>query len=221
VAEPDPLPPTSTLRVRDAIQRAILTGALAPGERLRAEALAQRFGTSRTPVREALQSLEAEGLVEIEPHRGAIVRPFDAAGLVELYELRAVIEPYAARRAAERIGRDALAALEENCRRADALGGADARAVQGQIALNEEFHGVIVDAAESPRLEVAMRAVAGIPRVFRTVFWRDDAQRTQSLFCHRELVRALRSRQAGLAEAVMRMHVLGAKEFLIEVIRDE
>ena len=52
-------------------------------------------------MREALQSLEAEGLVEIEPHRGAVVRPFDAAGLVELYELRAVIEPYAAARAAE------------------------------------------------------------------------------------------------------------------------
>jgi DNA-binding GntR family transcriptional regulator len=220
VPEPEPAPPTSTLRVRDAIQRAIITGALAPGERLAAEALAHRFGTSRTPVREALLSLEAEGLVEIAPHKGAVVRPFDAAGLVELYELRAVIEPYAAARAAERIGRDGLAALEENCRLADACGGADARAVQKQIALNEEFHKLVVDAAESARLEVAMRAVAGIPRVFRTVFWRDEAQRTQSLFCHHELVRALRARQAGLAEAVMRMHVLGAKEFLIEVMHD-
>ena len=218
---PNPEPaPTSTLRVRDAIQRAILTGALAPGERLRAEALAQRFGTSRTPVREALQSLEAEGLVEIEPHRGAVVRPFDAAGLVELYELRAVIEPYAAARAAERIGSEALAALEANCDRAEQRGGADARAVHDQIALNEEFHRLVVAAAESPRLEVAMRSVAGIPRVFRTVFWRDEGQRTQSLFCHRELVRALRSRQPGLAEAVMRMHILGAKEFLIDVIHE-
>jgi DNA-binding GntR family transcriptional regulator len=220
MGEPEPPPATSTLRVRDAIQRAILTGALAPGERLRAEALAHRFGTSRTPVREALLSLEAEGLVEIAPHKGAVVRPFDAAGLVELYELRAVIEPYAAARAAERIGPAALAALDDNCRRAAACGGADARAVQQQIALNEEFHRLVVEAAESPRLEVAMRSVAGIPRVFRTVFWRDDLQRTQSLFCHRELVRALRARQAGLAEAVMRMHVLGAKEFLIEVVHD-
>jgi DNA-binding GntR family transcriptional regulator len=220
MTEREPPPPTSTLRVRDAIQRAILTGALAPGERLRAEALAHRFGTSRTPVREALLSLEAEGLVEIAPHKGAVVRPFDAAGLVELYELRAVIEPYAAARAAERIGPSALAALDDNCRRAAACGGADARAVQQQIALNEEFHRIVVEAAESQRLEVAMRAVAGIPRVFRTVFWRDDLQRTQSLFCHRELVRALRARQAGLAEAVMRMHVLGAKEFLIEVVHD-
>jgi DNA-binding GntR family transcriptional regulator len=219
VADPEP-GPTSTFRVRDQLQREIIMGALVPGERLRAEALAQRFGTSRTPVREALLSLAAEGLVEIEPHRGAVVRPFDAAGLVELYELRAVIEPYAAFRAAERIGADALALLDENCRAAEARGGADERAVDDQIALNEEFHRVIVSAAESPRLEVALRSVAGIPRAFRTAFWRDDAQRAQSLFCHRELVRALRSRQAGLAEAVMRMHVLGAKEFLIEVIHD-
>src|SRR5688572_7263900 len=152
MAEADPAPATSALRVREAIQRAIVTGALAPGERLTAEALAHRFGTSRTPIREALLSLEAEGLVEIAPHRGAFVRPFDAAGLVELYELRAVIEPYSASRAAERIGPDALAALEENCARATARGGADPAAVDDQIALNEEFHRLIVGAAQSPRL---------------------------------------------------------------------
>jgi len=221
MSDADPAPPTTALRVREEIQRAIVTGALAPGERLTAEALAHRFGTSRTPIREALLSLEAEGLVEIAPHRGAIVRPFDAAGLVELYELRAVIEPYAAARAAERIGPDTLASLDDNCAKAAARGGADAAAVEEQIALNEAFHRLVVGAAHSPRLEVALRSVAGIPRAFRTVFWRDEAQRTQSLFCHRELVRALRARQPGLAEAVMRMHILGAKEFLLAVIRDD
>jgi DNA-binding GntR family transcriptional regulator len=210
-------PRTSTLRVRDELQRAILSGALGPGERLRAEALARRFGTSRTPVREALLALEAEGLVAMEPHRGAVVRPFDAADLADLYELRAVLEPHAAARAAARIGPEALAELERNCAAADAAG-ADAGA---QIALNEEFHRIVVAAADSPRLESAMRAVAGIPRVFRAVFWRDSGQREQSLFCHRELVRALANRQEGLAEAVMRMHVLGAREFLIEVMRDQ
>ena len=209
--------PTSSSRVRDQLQRAILTGQLAPGERLRAEALAQRFGTSRTPVREALLSLEAEGLVAIEPHRGAVVRAFDAADLAELYELRAVIEPYAAARAAERIGAADLAALEENCARAARAGGD----VDTQIALNEDFHRIVIAAADSQRLEVAMRAVAGIPRVFRTVFWHDERQREQSLFCHRELVRALGARHAELAEAVMRMHVLGAKEYLIEVVHDD
>ena len=216
MSEDDPALPTSTLRVREAIQHAIVTGALAPGERLRAEALAHRFGTSRTPVREALLSLEAEGLVAIAPHRGAVVRAFDAADLVELYELRAVIEPYAAARAAQRIDEATLAELDANCARAGAYGDD----VDAQIALNEAFHRLVIGAAGSPRLELAMRAVAGIPRAFRTVFWRDDAQRAQSLFCHRELVRALRARRPGLAEAVMRLHVVGAKEFLLEVVHD-
>ena len=216
----EPALPTSTLRVRDAIQHAIVTGALAPGERLRAEALAHRFGTSRTPVREALLSLEAEGLVAIAPRRGAVVRAFDAADLLELYELRAVLEPYAAARAAERMNKATLAALEANYARAVACGGDGPRAVEEQIALNEAFHRLVIGVAGSPRLEVAMRAVAGIPRAFRSVFWRDDAQRAQSLFCHGELVRALRARQAGLAEAVMRLHVVGAKEFLLQVIGD-
>jgi DNA-binding GntR family transcriptional regulator len=63
-----------------------------------------------------------------------------------------------------------------------------------------------------------MRAVAGIPRAFRAAFWRDDAQREQSLFWHRQLVEAFESRRARFAEAMMPMHRLGATEFLTEVI---
>src|SRR3954470_14150801 len=90
-------------RVRDLLEEAILGGQLKPGERLRAEALAQRFGTSRTPVREALLQLEGQGLVEGEPSGGAVVRTYDRDDVVELYETGALIEPHAAARAATRI----------------------------------------------------------------------------------------------------------------------
>ena len=76
--------PTSAIRVHDALRAAILEGEIAPGARLRAEALAERFGTSRTPIREALLMLEREGLVSVEPHRGAIVRSFDPADLLRV-----------------------------------------------------------------------------------------------------------------------------------------
>ena len=66
-----------------------------------------------------------------------------------------------------------------------------------------------------------MRAVAGIPRAFRAAFWHDDAQREQSLFCHRQIVHALGHRQPRLAEAAMQMHIVGAVEFLKEVIDDD
>ncbi len=212
---------TSTIRVRDQLQHAILEGSLEPGERLRAEALAQRFGTSRTPVREALLVLEAEGLVTLEPHKGAVVSAFDGADLLELYEIRALIEPHAAARAAERITAPDKVRLVELADRAAALDPAVPTAIDEHIALNVTFHRTILEAAASQRLTTAMRAVAGIPRIFRQVFWRDEAQRAQSLACHRELAAAVRAGRPQMAEAVMRMHILGARDFLVEVLRKD
>jgi DNA-binding GntR family transcriptional regulator len=197
---------TSTVRVRDELQHAILEGVLKPGERLRAEALAQRYGTSRTPVREALLQLEAQGLVEVEPNRGAVVRPFDATDLRDLYDVRALLEPAAAARAAARIAPQQIARLRELCD--------DDAPVEDQIAYNEQFHRVIAEAAGSPRLQAAMRAASGIPRAFRSVFWHDAGQRAESLVCHRRLIGAFEAGDAGLAEAVMRMHILSAIAFL-------
>jgi len=194
-------------RVRDLLEEAILGGELKPGERLRAEALAQRFGTSRTPIREALLQLEGQGLVEVEPNRGAVVRTFDRDDVLDLYEIRALLEPAAAARAARRISTHDVERLDALC--------VDA-SVEEQIVANEAFHRIIVEAAGSPRLEVAMRAASGIPRTFRSVFWHDDRQRAESMMCHRRLVSALGARDAQLAEAVMRMHILGAVAFLEE-----
>ena len=191
-------------RVRDLLEEAILEGDLKPGERLRAEALAQRFGTSRTPVREALLQLEAQGLVDVEPNRGAVVRSFDRDDLSDLYQLRALLEPRAAALATPRISEQDIEALDALCEAED------------QMVANEAFHRIILEAAGSPRLLDAMRAATGIPRAFRSVFWHDERQREESLMCHRRLVAAFNARDAELAEAVMRMHILGAIAFLEE-----
>jgi DNA-binding GntR family transcriptional regulator len=220
VPDQETAPLTNAFRVQDELREAILRGTLPPGSRLRAEPLAERLRTSRTPVREALMLLAREGLVDIEPRRGAVVRPFDAADLLDLYDVRALVEPHAARRAATRIDADGLRRLRELCDLADARGAGDDAAVEDQVGFNEEFHRIIVGAAGSPRLEAAMRAVAGIPREFRTLFWASEQQRAQSLFCHRELVSAFAARQDALAEAVMRMHILGARDFLWQAVRD-
>ena len=97
--------PTSSLRVSEELREAILSGEFGPGERLRTASLAKRFGSSRTPVREALVQLEGEGLVDIEPRRGALVRSFASADLIDLYEVRVLLEPAAAARAALRVER--------------------------------------------------------------------------------------------------------------------
>lgn len=207
--------------MHDDLRDAILNGSLAPGERLRAEALAARFGTSRTPIREALMLLERDGLVKILPRRGAVVSAFDVGDLLDLYEIRALIEPHAAALAAERIDEPSLDRLRDLSRQADRRGIGSPAAVEDQIRFNETFHRIVAESAGSPRLIGALRGVAEIPRAFRAAFWRSAEQSDQSLYCHRELVRALERRQPGLAEAVMRLHILGAREFLMEVGRGE
>ena len=207
--------PTSSLRVSEELREAILSGEFGPGERLRTATLATRFGSSRTPVREALVQLEGEGLVDIEPRRGAIVRSFASADLIDLYDIRVLLEPAAAGRAALHASGEQLDRLEEIVALSDARGGESPAAIDDQIAWNEEFHALVIEAAGSPRLSAALRATAGIPRSFRTAFWRDEAHRAFSQTCHRELVSALVARSSERAEAVMRMHILRAKDALV------
>jgi DNA-binding GntR family transcriptional regulator len=216
-----PTTETNATRVQDQLREAILTGALEPGSRLRAEALAERLRSSRTPVREALLLLAQEGLVQIEPRRGATVRAFDAADLSDLYEVRALIEPHGAALAAQRITGAEIAQLTEIHKRSTAFDDSDEQSVAEQLRLNDEFHRLILDAARSSRLTSAMGAVGGIPRSFRASFWRDDDQRAQSLSCHRELVAAIGRGRSELAATVMRMHIQGAGAFLAEVMAGE
>ena len=211
---------TSAERVYDDLRAAIIGGEYAPGERLRAEALAARFGTSRTPVREALMLLEGDGLVEIEPRRGAVVRSFDPADLVDLYEVRALLEARAAGLAAARIAPADLALLEATCERVEGLTGNGARTIDTLIATNEDFHRILIEAAGSPRLSAALRTVAGIPRPFKTVFWNDASARARSLAAHREIIAGLRAGSSDRAESAMRLHVLNSRDFLTEVMRE-
>src|SRR5215212_6278066 len=125
--------PTSSLRVSEELREAILSGEYGPGERLRTASLAKRFGSSRTPVREALVQLEGEGLVDIEPRRGALVRSFASSDLIDLYEIRALLEPAAAARAALRIREDQLGRLRALVALSDARG---AGAIDEQIGWN-------------------------------------------------------------------------------------
>src|SRR5258705_488825 len=115
--------PTSSLRVSEELREAILSGEFGPGQRLRTASLATRFGSSRTPVREALVQLEGEGLVDIEPRRGALVRPFASADLIDLYEIRVLLEPAAAARAALRVNAEQLDRLAALVTLSDARGG--------------------------------------------------------------------------------------------------
>jgi DNA-binding GntR family transcriptional regulator len=144
-----------------ALRTRILDGELEPGARLREMVLTDEYEVARHTVRAALRALAAEGLVRIEPHRGASVAVLDEHGLAGLYELRAALEMEAAHLALERHGgrlpgfvRDAVANLADVCAQADPPWG-------DVVEAHNEVHRAIVGAAESERIARAYDALAG------------------------------------------------------------
>lgn len=199
------------------IRDAIVDGRLAPGSRLKEEELARELGISRTPVREALLVLQADGLIESTPNRGATVRAYDAADLDDLYQLRALLEGFAARLAAARITPEEVDRLRESCERFVGLRTDDD--VTELVRENVRFHDVILGAAGSERLAQMVRGVIQLPLVYRSYVWYSPEQKLISEHYHRQLTAALAAREAERAELVMKEHVLEARDVLIARLR--
>lgn len=198
----------------DLIREAIISGRLQPGQRLKEEELGRDLEISRTPVREALLMLHAEGLVELTPRKGATVREFAIEDLENTYELRAWLEGYAAWRAAERIAPLRLRALKESCERFDKL--LETGEAGQLVKENIFFHTTIIEAADSQKLFEMAKQLLNIPLIYRSYYWYSAEQRLNSERYHKQLVQAFETRQAGHAEMLMRAHILEAKEFLIK-----
>src|SRR4051794_38191710 len=187
----------------DLIREAILDGELVAGERLKEDDLARRLDVSRTPVREALRRLQAEGLVVVEPQRGATVRAYAREELDDMYRLRAVLEGYAARRAAERIAADDLDALRKSCDRFARLA-ARTRVTPRELAReNQLFHDTILAAADARRLAEMARSVIHLPLVYKAYVWYTPHQRRQSAHYHEQLVSALAQHDGDRAAMIM------------------
>jgi DNA-binding GntR family transcriptional regulator len=204
---------TASREAAELIRTAIVEGRLAPGERLKEEQLARELGVSRTPVREALLFLEAEGAVVLQPNRGATVRGYAPQEIREAYDLRALLEGHAARRAAERVTPAALATLTASCDRFEALRAGDVAELARE---NHLFHHTILEAAGSERLGSMVRGVVELPLVYKAFFWYSPEQQRLSAHHHRRLERALRDRDAQRAELLMQEHVFEARDFLVE-----
>ncbi|GAA2727405.1 GntR family transcriptional regulator [Actinocorallia aurantiaca] len=199
----------------EAVRRMILSGEAAPGTRLGEAELAETLGLSRTPVREAIQRLGADGLVEVLPHRGARVVLWSARDLEEIFELRTLLEPYAVARAA-RIGLEepVLAELRDLC---SAMEGA---AVEGEVALlarlNSHFHEALIDASGNSRLPGMLTSVMHAPLILGTFHRYDAETMARSMGHHRELVDAITARDPEWAASVMRSHLRAAAANLKE-----
>lgn len=203
------------------IRAGILSGEFARGQRLREEELAERVGVSRTPVREALRRLDAEGLIDFTPNRGARVTAWSERELEDLYEARALLEGFGARLAAARITAEELDELAQIADKMAALAASDPKPADELTTLNGEFHRAIANASRNSQLDTLVRGLMDVPLIYRT-FQRYSPDRMRaSQFHHNELVDALRARDGEWAEAVMRAHILAARTTVIEAVRDE
>jgi DNA-binding GntR family transcriptional regulator len=165
MAAPRPLERTSTVdALANALRAEILDGSLPPGARLRERELCETYGVARHSLRAALRSLAAEGLVRIEPHRGASVAELSADDVRWLYELRAALEVEAAHLALERNGGRLPDAVDEALSRLIKACGGDTWAPINEA--HAGLHTAIVEAAQSPRIAAAHAALEGEMRLF-------------------------------------------------------
>jgi len=184
------------------IRELVITGELAAGEQLRQRDLAQRFGVSQTPVREAMRRLESEGLLVCDTHRGFTVAAPELGRVEENFQIRAALESLGASLAARKIDLAGLARLHELNDQMRALPDDD----PSYAELNREFHFTVYSCAGSPLLLSLMRllwaSLHGGPRVTRT--------HAESARQHDEILQALADGDAAGASARTYQHIMGA-----------
>jgi len=213
-----------------AIRKRVAAGDWPPGMRLVNRKLGVELGVSMVPVREALNRLASEGLVEHVPGAGAFVRRLDRKQIVQLYALREQLECFAAREAAARIRPDQLVQLEKLC--------ADWRTLLGRIRQSKgrtataavlrrwldndlKFHRVLIEAADNPWLTKSvmdLRMLSVVARNKPGALQLDSAERTHR--DHEKLVTVLRKGSVEEAERVMRRHVNDGCEFILSHLEE-
>ena len=210
------------------LREMLLHGELARGERISELPLVARLGTSRTPIRLALERLAHIGLLDVLPTGGFTVRRFTLTEVQDAIELRGVLEGTAARFAAERLRDDAeLNGLRLSCTHMEALDSLSIDTFATYMDLNESFHAGLVDLAKSEMLRRNIAQVSSLPfasasaMVFPTsVLPKADANLVIANDHHRSIVDAIAQRQGARAESLAREHAFVARRVLGVALSD-
>lgn len=199
--------------VYEELKKQILTGRIAPGTRMMEVDLAEEMGVSRTPIREAIRKLEKEGLVIIEPRRGAYASSLSVKDMVDTLEVRENLEGFAAALAAERMSDDQINELLHLADDyADAVNANDPIRV---LNIDEVFHNYIYKCSENDTLIKLGELVQERAQRFRYLYY-DKLGRYQNMpLEHREIATSIASRNAQKAKELSEGHARRLKEFII------
>jgi DNA-binding GntR family transcriptional regulator len=193
-------------KISEQLEKDIIIGVFRPGDRLDEASLAERFHTSRTPVRETLQRLTASGLAEQRPRRGVFVRRISLQELVEMFEVMAELEGMCARLAARRISPEQLRQLAEQmtaCEKAAQSSDSDI-----YYRDNNDFHNIIYEASQNGFLVEQAKALHARLAPYRRLQLRVRNRLRQSMVEHQDVFNAIEEGDSVKAEAIMKAHVL-------------
>jgi len=199
-----PIERHQTLRekILETIREAILKGDLKPGEKVAEPELAEQFGISRTPIREAFRQLESEGYLTVVPRKGAVVAALSERDVQEFYEVKSILEGYAAELAAKNLSDKELAKLESINERLKQL--ANDGDVKSFYKIHNEFHEMFLKAANNTKLYELIKQLGMKFSRMRMASLSVDGRMAISVAEHDKLLDAFRQHDGKTAEALVK-----------------
>ncbi|MBQ9745992.1 MAG: GntR family transcriptional regulator [Clostridia bacterium] len=201
------------------LEEQIISQKLRPGQSVTEMKLSRELGVSRTPVREALQRLDREGLIKLIPNKGAVVLGISEQDLIDIYKIRMRLEGLAARIAAEKTDTELCRLLGDNV---DLTGFYMAKGdIEKVKNLDSEFHDIIYRSCESRMLGKTLSELHRYIASYRKLSLAVDGRIEKSLAEHSEIYNAILKGDAAAADALMSRHVERALENLLEIIQNK
>lgn len=206
-----------TTLIFDRVRDEIINGDYNPGDKLIENRLAKELGVSRTPVREALKQLELDGLVESIPNRGVIVKGISDQDIYDIYTVRISIETIAARWAVERMTEKDLEELEEIYDLMEFF--TSKKNAKRIFELNTEFHEKIYSSTKSRFLENILRDFQLFIKSTRLESLKTEGRLDKALNEHKEILNALKDRDADLACEYIKEHIQTARKNVNKILK--
>ncbi len=189
-------------KILETIRDSIIAGVLKPGEKVAEPELAERFGISRTPIREAFRQLESEGYLQVVPRKGAVVAAFSQRDVEEFYAIKSILEGYAARRACDKLTPreiEKLQAINDRLRNLAAEGD-----VKHFFKVHNSFHDLFVKAADNDKLTEMIGSLVGRFQRLRIASLSVPGRMEFSVMEHQKIIDAFKDKDAALAESLVR-----------------
>ena len=208
---------TSYSKVRELLRRDILTHYFEPGTRLKIANLVRLYNVSQMPIREALQQLQGEGLIVIEPHKGAYVREFDEKFVSNVYDIRRIIEVFLTMQSLKSVTDKDIKKLEKiqkDYEKASMKGD-----VAGILKYNTQFHSTFYRLADNEEALQIIEKHSQLINSLRSSYGFGGNRVDEVIFEHREILKALALRDEVLLEKAAISHCLNAKEDLLKAMK--